>query len=89
MGNFTLPVDDDQVIVLGIMSALELEAASELSMFLDNRFRAESHPEWGELLFLLGAETRPPDNTVLPSPEDLRPDFLRRRSPKTLFKVLP
>ena len=41
MGNFTLPVDNDQVIVLGIMSALELEAASELSMFLDNRFRAE------------------------------------------------
>jgi hypothetical protein len=48
VGNFTLPVDNDQVIVLGIMSALELEAASELSMFLDNRFRAESHPEWFE-----------------------------------------
>lgn len=48
MGNFTLPVDDDQVIVLGIMSALELEAASELSMFLDNRFRAESQPDWFE-----------------------------------------
>ena len=48
MGNFTLPVDDDQVTILGIMSALELEAARELSTFLDNRFKAESEPEWFE-----------------------------------------
>ena len=46
MSHFTLPVDDDQVIILGIMSALELQAASELATFLDNRFRAESRPEW-------------------------------------------
>lgn len=46
MANYLLPVDDNYVTILGIISALELSAANELSTFLDHQFKAQGKPDW-------------------------------------------
>ncbi len=37
MANFALPVDDNDITILGIMASLELAAANEFSEFLELR----------------------------------------------------
>ncbi len=44
--NYVLPVDDDDVKILGIMARMEISAAEEFSEFLNNRFLAEGNPDW-------------------------------------------
>ena len=48
MSDFLLPVDDNYVTILGIMNALELNAAKELATYLDNQFKAQGNPDWFE-----------------------------------------
>ena len=44
--NFVLPVDDNEVTVLGIMASMEIWAANEFSNFLNSRFGAAGQPDW-------------------------------------------
>jgi hypothetical protein len=48
MSTIVLPETDNQVVTLGIIAALEMEAARELSEFLDNHFKSVGQPEWFE-----------------------------------------
>jgi hypothetical protein len=44
--NYVLPVDDDDVKILGIMARMEISAANEFSEFLNNQFVAAGNPDW-------------------------------------------
>lgn len=46
MSENLLPVDDNYITILGIINALELRAANELSTFLNSQFIALGKPEW-------------------------------------------
>lgn len=48
MASFALPVDDNDITILGIMASLELAAANEFSEFLDLRFKAAGDHDWFE-----------------------------------------
>jgi hypothetical protein len=46
--NYVLPVDDNDVTILGIMARMEISAAKEFSEFLNNKFFAAGKPDWFE-----------------------------------------
>lgn len=46
--SFILPVDENDVTILGIMARMEISAAEEFSWFLNNHFNAEGRPNWFE-----------------------------------------
>jgi hypothetical protein len=46
--NYVLPVDDNDVTILGIMARMEISAAKEFSEFLNNKFSAAGKPDWFE-----------------------------------------
>ena len=46
--SFVLPVDDNDVTILGIMASMEISAAKEFSDFLNNQFNAAGQPDWFE-----------------------------------------
>jgi len=46
--SFVLPVDDNDVTILGIMASMEISAAKEFSDFLNNQFSAAGQPDWFE-----------------------------------------
>ena len=46
--NYTLPVDDNDVTILGIMASMEISAANEFSDFLNNQFTSMGQPDWFE-----------------------------------------
>jgi len=48
MSGFSLPVDDDEVTILGIISAVERAAAVEFCEFLNSQFDALGQKEWFE-----------------------------------------
>ena len=43
-----LPVDDNDITILGIMTRMEISAAKEFSEFLNNKFLAAGKPGWFE-----------------------------------------
>jgi hypothetical protein len=43
-----LPVDDNDVTILGIMARMEISAAKEFAEFLNNKFSAAGNPDWFE-----------------------------------------
>jgi hypothetical protein len=45
---FVLPVDDNDVTILGIMASMEIAAAKEFSDFLNNQFSSAGKPDWFE-----------------------------------------
>jgi len=46
--NYVLPVDDNDVTILGIMASMEIAAAREFSDFLNHQFSAAGKPDWFE-----------------------------------------
>ena len=46
--NYVLPVDGNDVTILGIMASMEISAANEFSDFLNNQFTALGKPDWFE-----------------------------------------
>jgi len=48
MSGFSLPVDDDEVTILGIISAIERSAALEFAEYLGHQFDALDQNEWFE-----------------------------------------
>ncbi len=70
MSENLLPIDDNYITILGIINALELRSANELSSFLDNQFVALGKPHWfGEIKQYRLAKSEP---FTYKSPNDLR-----------------
>jgi len=46
--SYVLPVDDNDVTILGIMARMEISAAKEFAEFLNNKFSAAGNPDWFE-----------------------------------------
>lgn len=43
-----LPIDDNDVTILGIMASMEIAAAKEFADFLNNQFASAGNPDWFE-----------------------------------------
>jgi len=70
MGEFALPVDEDDITILGIMASLEIAAANEFSQYLDSRFKAEGEMNWFENIQHYRRSINSPFNYL--APNDLR-----------------
>jgi hypothetical protein len=70
MGDFALPVDEDDITILGIMASLEIAAANEFSQYLDSRFRAQGELNWFENIQHYRRSINSPFNYL--APNDLR-----------------
>jgi hypothetical protein len=70
MGEFALPVDEDDITILGIMASLEIATANEFSQYLDSRFKAEGEPNWFENIQHYRRSINSPFNYL--APNDLR-----------------
>ncbi len=70
MTNFVLPVDNNDITILGIMASMELAAANEFSEFLDSRFRALGQPDWFDDIRQYRRSVNAPFNYL--APNDLR-----------------
>ncbi len=70
MANFALPIDDNDITILGIMASLELTAANEFSEFLELRFGAQGEPDWFENIRHYRRSVNSPFNYL--APNDLR-----------------
>jgi hypothetical protein len=70
MGEFALPVDEDDITILGIMASLEIAAANEFSQYLDSRFKALGELNWFENIQHYRRSINSPFNYL--APNDLR-----------------
>lgn len=67
---FILPVDENEVTILGVMASMEIVSAREFADFLDNQFKAAGNPDWFEDIRHFRKSMGAPFNYS--SPSDLR-----------------
>jgi hypothetical protein len=68
--NHVLPVDDNDITILGIMASMEIAAAKEFARFLDNQFKTAGEPDWFENIRYYRKSVGAPFNYL--APNDLR-----------------